>query len=105
MSISPREISKDHHEPLIFHMRVSNHGKKKITGKVQMKVFDPSNKLIKTITQQMSIPPQETKNVYKNFSPPKKLLLGKYKVQGLFIWNGRRFFSETSNNDFFRVVK
>ncbi len=104
MSIKPRVIDRNRDKTVQLHMHVQNDENFAITGKIIMEMVSPERTIIRTIEKEVRIEGRQTIDEFFSHDTA-NLAKGRFFVNGKFVINDQKFISETSNTDFFDVVK
>lgn len=104
MSIFPKKLIKGKDKFTTFHMKICNYSNKNIEGKINYKIIRPDNKIdeihfdrIERINSNSELDKYDKYYINNNFP------IGRYYVEGRFLWNGKNILSQTNENDFFDV--
>lgn len=104
MSITPRILNKDKDKFTTFHIRIMNGSNEDIVGRIKYKITMPNGKIeIKEINREEKIKAHSEANLYDKYYLKEDSPLGRYYVDGIFLWNGQNILSQTNENDFFDV--
>lgn len=101
MSIFPKKLKKGQDLFTTFHMKICNNGNEDIIGKIDYKIIKPNGE-IDTIVLKEKVNANSETNRYDKYYL-KNPQLGRYYVEGRFIWDENDILSETNKNDFFDV--
>lgn len=104
MSIFPKKLIKGQDEFTTFHMRICNNSDEDIEGKINYKVIRPDGEVDEMKFERIEKVPAESElNEYDKYYIKNDFPIGRYLVEGRFLWNGIDILSETNETDFFDV--
>lgn len=105
MSIFPKKLIKGKDNFTTFHMRICNNSDEDIIGQIKYKVILPDgNSIEMDIDRTEKIEANSELNEYDNFYIKAEYQIGRYFVEGRFIWDGMDILSDTNKDDFFDVI-
>ena len=106
MSIFPKKLVKGKNTFTTFHMKICNNSEEDVEGKIKYKVIMPDGRIDEfNLKRTERIDAKSELNQYDKYYIEENFPLGRYFVEGTFVWNGMNILSETNENDFFDVVK
>ena len=105
MSIFPKKLIKGKEDFTTFHMRICNNSDEDIIGQIKYKVIMPDgNSIVMDIDRTEEIEANSELNEYDNFYIKPEYPIGRYFVEGRFLWDGMDILSDTNKDDFFDVI-
>ena len=105
MSIFPKKLIKGKDDFTTFHMRICNNSDEDIIGQIKYKVILPDgNSIEMDIDRTEKVEANSELNEYDNFYIKAEYPIGRYFVEGRFIWDGMDILSDTNKDDFFDVI-
>ena len=104
MSIFPKRLIKGQDEFTTLHMRICNGSDEEIEGKISYKVIRPDGKIdIMNFDRIEKIDADSEINEYDRYYIKEDYPIGRYYVEGRFLWNEADILSDTNETDFFDV--
>ena len=104
MSIFPKKLIKGQDEFTTFHMRICNGLDEDIEGKINYKIIRPDGKIDTMNFERIEkVEADSELNEYDKYYIKEDYPIGRYYVEGRFLWNGEDILSETNKTDFFEV--
>lgn len=104
MSIFPKKLIKGQDEHTTFHMRICNGSEEDIEGKISYKVIRPDGRIdIMNFERIEKVEADSELNEYDKYYIKEEYPIGRYYVEGRFLWNGEDILSDTNETDFFDV--
>lgn len=104
MSIFPKKLIKGQDEFTTFHMRICNGLDEDIEGKINYKIIRPDGKIdIMNFERIEKVEADSELNEYDKYYIKEDYPIGRYYVEGRFLWNGEDILSDTNETDFFDV--
>ena len=89
MSIFPKKLIKGKDDFTTFHMRICNNSDEDIIGQIKYKVILPDgNSIEMDIDRTEKVEANSELNEYDNFYIKAEYPIGRYFVEGRFIWDG-----------------
>lgn len=104
MSIFPKKLIKGQDNFTTFHMRICNNSDEYIEGKINYKIIRPDGKIEEIKSDRIEkVDADSELNEYDRYYIKDNFPIGRYYVEGRFLWNGIDILSETNETDFFDV--
>ena len=104
MSIFPKRLIKGQDKFTTLHMRICNGSDEQIEGKISYKIIRPDGKIdIMDFARIKKIDADSEINEYDKYYIKEDYPIGRYYVEGRFLWNEEDILSDTNETDFFDV--
>lgn len=104
MSIFPKILKKGKDEFTTFHMRICNNSDEDIEGKINYKIMMPNGKVDEMSFDRIEkVEADSELNEYDKYYIKDDFPVGRYYVEGTFLWDNINILSETNENDYFDV--
>ena len=104
MSIFPKKIIKGQDYFTTFHMKICNNSDEQIDGNINYKIILPNGNVDELNPNRIEkIEAHSEINEYDKYHIKESFPIGRYYVEGRFLWNGENILSDTNETDFFDV--
>ena len=106
MSIFPKKLIRGKDNFTTFHMKICNNLDEEVSGQIKYKIIMPNGKIDEfNLDRVEDIEANTELNKYDRYYINENFPVGRYYVDGTFLWNGINILSETNENDFFDVIE
>ena len=106
MSIFPKKLTKGKDKFTTFHMKICNNSNEDVCGQIKYKIIMPDGSSEQfDLNRIEKVKAKSDLNKYDKYYIKENFPIGRYFVEGTFLWDGMNILSETNKNDFFDIIE